>query len=83
MAYKYNIPVIPLVYSYRERKGLYRLFGSKNIPCVTLHVGEPIFFNKDNPRKEELTRVRDIAHESMTRMAGIEINPWPAGESED
>ena len=83
MAYKYNIPVVPLVYSYRERKGLYRLFGSKNIPCVTLHVGEPIFFNKDNPRKEELTRVRDIAHESMTRMAGIEINPWPAGESED
>ena len=82
MAYKYDIPVVPLVYSYRERKGLYRLFGSSNIPCVTLHVGEPIFFDKEKSRKEELQRICAVAHERMVQMAGIEVNPWPAFEEE-
>ena len=77
MAYKYDIPVIPMVYSYRERKGLYRLFGSKNTPCMTLHIGEPIFFDKNANRKEELLRVCTIAHKNMEQMAGIEKNPWP------
>ena len=77
MAYKYDIPVIPMVYSYRERKGLYRLFGSKNTPCMTLHIGEPIFFDKSANRKEELIRVCTIAHKNMEQMAGIEGNPWP------
>lgn len=76
MAYKYDIPVIPMVYSYRERKGLYRLFGSKNTPCMTLHIGEPIFFDKSANRKEELIRVCTIAHKNMEQMAGIEENPW-------
>ena len=76
MAYKYDIPVIPMVYSYRERKGLYRLFGSKNTPCMTLHIGEPIFFDKNANRKEELLRVGTIAHKKMEQMAGIEENPW-------
>ncbi len=77
MAYKYDIPIIPMVYSYRERKGLYRLFGSKNTPCMTLHIGEPIFFDKSANRKEELIRVCTIAHKNMEQMAGIEGNPWP------
>lgn len=82
MAYKYDRPIIPLVYSYRERKGIYRLFGKKNQPCVTLHVGEPIWFDKNAPRKTELDRVRQLAHDAMVRMAGIEVNPWPAGDEE-
>ena len=82
MAYKYDRPIIPLVYSYRERKGIYRLFGKKNQPCVTLHVGEPIWFDKNTPRKSELDRVRQLAHDAMVRMAGIEVNPWPAGDEE-
>lgn len=80
MAYKYNRPIIPNVFSFRERKGIYRLFGKKDYPCVTLHVGEPIWFDKSANRKEELDRVCREAHEAMERMAGIEINPWPAME---
>lgn len=80
MAYKYDIPVVPLVYSYRKRKGLYCLFGKKNVPCVTLHVCEPIFFDKDKSRKEEIQRVCILAHETMVKNAGIEVNPWPATE---
>lgn len=78
MAYKYDIPIIPNVYTFRERKGIYRLFGKKNSPCVTLHVGEPIYFDKTKNRKEELDRVCQEAHAEMLRMAGIEVNPWPA-----
>lgn len=80
MAYKYNRPVIPNVYTYRERRGIYRLFGRKNSPCVTLHVGEPIWFDKSASRKDELDRVCREAHRAMERMAGIEVNPWPASE---
>lgn len=77
MAYKYDRPVIPFVYTFRERKGIYRLFGKKNYPCVTLHVGEPIWFDRSANRREEIDRVCREAHEAMVRMAGIEVNPWP------
>ena len=80
MAYKYNRPVVPLVYSFRERKGLYRLFGKKSDPCMTLHIGEPIWFDKSANRKEELDRVCREVHHDMERMAGIEVNPWPEME---
>ncbi len=78
MAYKYDIPVIPTVITYRKRKGLYRLFGKKNLPCMTIHVGKPILINKEENRKEELDRLRTTAHSMMLEMAGIEVNPWPA-----
>ena len=77
MAYKYDRPVIPFVYTFRERKGIYRLFGKKDYPCVTLHVGEPIWFDRSANRREEIDRVCREAHEAMVRMAGIEVNPWP------
>ncbi|MCR4965966.1 MAG: 1-acyl-sn-glycerol-3-phosphate acyltransferase [Bacteroidales bacterium] len=78
MAYKYDIPVIPTVITYRKRRGLYRLFGKKDLPCMTIHVGKPILVNKEGNRKEELDRLRATAHSMMLEMAGIEVNPWPA-----
>ncbi len=78
MAYKYNRPIIPNVYTFRKRRGLYRLFGKKDFPCVTLHVGEPIYFDKNASRKDELDRVCRETHQQMVQMAGIEVNPWPA-----
>lgn len=81
MAYKYDRPVIPFVYTYRKRKGLYRLFGRKEFPCMTLHVGEPIWFDRSANRKDELDRVCRETHEAMVRMAGIEVNPWPCSDS--
>jgi 1-acyl-sn-glycerol-3-phosphate acyltransferase len=83
MAYKYDIPVIPTVISYRPRKGLYRLFGKKNEPCVTINVGEPIIIDKSRPRRDEIARLRDEAHASMVKMAGIEVNPWPSAPDEE
>lgn len=83
MAYKYDIPVIPAVLTYRERKGIYRLFGPKNLPCVTITIGEPIMVDKTRRRKDELDRLRDAAHQAMVDMAGIVVNPWPAAAEEE
>ncbi|MDD6364126.1 MAG: lysophospholipid acyltransferase family protein [Bacteroidales bacterium] len=77
MAYKYSIPVIPTVISFRRRTGIFKLFG-KDEPLLTIHVGEPIIPDKSTPRKEETARIRDLAHRSMTEMAGILNNPWPS-----
>ena len=78
MAWKYSIPVVPLVITYRERKGLYKWFGPKEMPCITINVCEPIALDKSARRKEELLRVITAAHEAMVATAGILENPWPA-----
>jgi 1-acyl-sn-glycerol-3-phosphate acyltransferase len=78
MAYKYNVPVIPFVITYRERKGLYRLFGKKSEPLMTLTVGEPLLPDRTHSRKEEVDGMRIKLHTQMEQMAGILENPWPA-----
>lgn len=75
MAYKYGIPVLPLVISFRPRTG-WRKFFYKDDPLITLHVGDPIVPDTAAPRKEEAARLRDLAHQTMLDMAGIVSNPW-------
>ena len=77
MAYKYNLPVLPLMISFRPRTGWRRLFGNDG-PLMTIHVGDPIVPNLNAPRKEEAARMRDCAHQNMLDMAGIISNPWPS-----
>lgn len=77
MAYRYSIPIIPLMISYRERKG-WRSFFYKNDPLLTIHIGNPIIPNHNTPKKEETNRMRNLAHDTMLNMAGIASNPWPS-----
>lgn len=77
MAYKYNLPIIPFVITYRERTGFYKIFKT-NEPLFTIHVGEPILPDTTHPRKEDAMRLREQTHAQMLRMAGIIHNPWPA-----
>lgn len=77
MAYKYSLPVLPLVISFRPRTGWRKLFG-KGEPLLTIHVGDPIVPDLNTPRKEEVARLRDLAHQTMLDMAGIISNPWPS-----
>ncbi|MDR1100451.1 MAG: 1-acyl-sn-glycerol-3-phosphate acyltransferase [Treponema sp.] len=76
MAYRYNIPVIPLAFSYRRARGLYKIF-KKNYPLVTLRVGEPILPDISLPRKEGVKLLREQCHKSIVELAGIKNNPWP------
>lgn len=77
MAYKYGMPLIPCVITYRERTGIYRLFGKKELPLWTVRYGEPIIPNLSAPRKVEVERLRETAHRTMQELAGITSNPWP------
>ena len=77
MAYKYKLPIIPLMISFRPRTGWRKFFG-KGEPLLTIHVGDPIVPNPDMPRKEETIRMRDLTHKAMLEMAGIVSNPWPS-----
>lgn len=78
MSYKYAKPLLPCVITFRERKGIFRLFGPKDLPLLTVTIGEPIIPDTTQPRKTEVERLRQVAHEQMTHMAGITHNPWPA-----
>lgn len=77
MAYRYNLPIIPCVISFRERKGFFRIFPSKE-PLMTIHIGEPIVPDTSRNRKEEAARLRGLCHARMVEMAGIVHNTWPA-----
>lgn len=77
MAYRYNLPIIPCVISFRERKGIFRIFPSKE-PLMTIHIGEPIVPDTSRNRKEEAARLRGLCHARMVEMAGIVHNTWPA-----
>lgn len=77
MAYKYSLPIVPLMITFRPRTG-WRRFFSKGEPLLTIHVGDPIIPKPDATRKEEVARIRDLAHKSMLDMAGIVSNPWPS-----
>ena len=78
MSYKYNKPLLPCVITYRERKGIFRLFGPKELPLLTVTIGEPIYPDTTQARKTEVERLRNVAQAQMQQMAGITHNPWPA-----
>ncbi|MGM9837593.1 MAG: lysophospholipid acyltransferase family protein [Paludibacteraceae bacterium] len=77
MAYKYNMPLLPCVITYRERTGIYRLFGPKELPLLQVEIGEPILPDRSNARGKEVERLREVAHSAMEHMAGITHNSWP------
>lgn len=77
IAYKYSLPIIPMVISFRPRTGWRRFFG-KGEPLITIHVGDPIVPDLNASRKEEVSRICDLAHKTMLDMAGIVSNPWPS-----
>jgi 1-acyl-sn-glycerol-3-phosphate acyltransferase len=78
MSYKYSKPILPCVITFRERKGIFKLFGKKSLPLLTVTIGEPILPDTNQPRKTEVERMRNQAHEQMCQMAGITHNPWTA-----
>lgn len=76
MAYKYNRPVIPCTISYRERTGIYRLFGPKEVPLLQVEIGEPVLPDTTQPRRAEVERMCEQARNQMIEMAGIVHNTW-------
>lgn len=75
MAYKYNIPVIPMNISFRKPTGIYKLFKVKH-PLITVRIGEPILPDINKKRREETERLATEAHQQIVRMAKISKNLW-------
>ena len=78
MSYKYNKPIIPCAVSYRERTGLWRLFGPKDEPLTQVVIGKPIYPDTTQPRAAETERLLNETHATICRLAGIEHNTWPS-----
>lgn len=78
MSYKYGMPILPCVITYRERTGIYKLFGPANEPLIDVTIGEPLFPDKTKPRKEEVDNLLNAAHAEMVSLMQITQNPWPA-----
>lgn len=68
-AVKYDKPVIPLAFSFRPRKGLWKLFG-KN-PLVDLHIGSPILPNQNLEMNDAIDKLHKEVYHVMQVMAGI------------
>ena len=65
----YLCSIIPLVYTFRPRKGLWKLLGKT--PLVDLNVGEPIFRDQDLPKPEAIKKLQAEAYHIMQVMAGV------------
>jgi 1-acyl-sn-glycerol-3-phosphate acyltransferase len=76
MAWQYNLPVIPMAFSWREPGGLYKIF-KKNRPLVTLRIGEPLLPDRSLPRREAARVLREETHRRIVELAGITENPFP------
>ena len=83
MSYKYGMPIVPCAITYRPRTGIYRLFGKKEEPLITVEIGEPILPQKDAPRKAEVDRMREEALNAMLKMMHIKQNPWKAAPDDE
>ncbi len=68
-AVEYDRPVLPFVYTFRPRKGLWKLLGKS--PLVDLHVGDPIFYDKSLPKQEAIKKLHEETYHIMQVMAGI------------
>ncbi len=83
MAYKYNMPIVPMCITFRERKGIYKLLGKASEPLLTITIGEPIFPDCKAQRKDEVNRLLHLSHNILQKMAGITKNSWPAFINEE
>ena len=68
-AVKYDKPVIPITLSFRPRSGITRLFSKT--PTVDLHIGEPLFPDKNLAVSEREKQLHAEAYHVMQVMNGI------------
>ena len=69
-AVKHNKPLFPIAISYREPRGLYRLF--KKYPNLTVNIGEPLFPDQSMNPKDAALDLTSRARLSVMKMMGID-----------
>ncbi len=76
MAYKYNMPLVPCCINFRPRTGIYRLFGAKDKPLISVEIGEPVFPDTTQPRRTEVQRLLHESRQRILKLLGITHNTW-------
>ena len=69
-AIRNKVPIIPVAVSYREPKGIYRLF--KKYPNLTVHIGEALFPDPTKSGKSAEQDLTNRARTSVMKMMGIQ-----------
>lgn len=79
MAVRYQVPLVPMVITYREPKGFHKLLKTKH-PLLTIHIGKALLPEDfaGMPKNEAAKKMRLDAHAQMVKMAGIIQNKWSA-----
>ena len=72
-AAKYDLPVLPMGYSYREA-GWLRKKVFHQPAKLTLSIGEPLFINKDLPFEEQEIDLIKRMHKAVCELAKVENN---------
>lgn len=67
-AVRNNKPIVPLAFSYRPAKGLFKLWKKKGAPLINLSFGEPIYPNNDLPIRERITDLNMRCHAAVKKL---------------
>lgn len=81
LAVKHNKAIIPMGYSYREPKGLFKIW--KRRPCITLNIGEPIFPNESLPVAERINELQKVCYIKVQELVGIKPGDPTYNENQD
>ena len=65
-----DVPVLPLAYSYRE-PGWFRKKLLRQIACLTLNIGEPVYPDNSLPKKQRQKDLTVRCHEAVCSLAGF------------
>ena len=68
-AVTFDRPVLPVTFTFRPRKGLWKLLGKR--PLVDLNIGDPIYHDKDLPKLEAAKKLQQDTYHIMQGMCGI------------
>lgn len=66
-----GVPVLPMAYSYRKPNWFRRKI-LRQIACLTLNIGEPIYVDESLPKKERQRDLTVRCHEAVCALAGFE-----------
>lgn len=67
-AVRNNKPIVPMAFSYRPAKGLYKLWKKKGAPLINLNFGTPIYPNNDLPMRERITDLNNRCHDAVKKL---------------
>ncbi len=68
-AVAYDRPILPITFSFRPRKGLWKLIGKS--PLVDLNIGDPIYYDKSLTKAEAVKKLQQDTYHVMQEMNGI------------